>query len=488
MKNLLVAPMLLLATVAGFAQQAIIWEPEIPVADGSVYGTIRPRIALAENDVPLVLMSHANGQMHIARKTGASFDSPVSLLPGTMEGYVANWTGPDIAAHGNQVVVVLKAQTLEDGHIYALRSTDGGLTFSDTLRVDSHEAGRTFMPALDMDDDGNPVVTYMVFDAAETDSRIAVARSTDGGVTYLPQQIISDITPGVACDCCPPEMVVKGDYQLALFRNNNADFRDTWGILSEDAGLTYDSQDNLNDLNWNVDFCPSTGAHGIIIGDTAYVVSTSQASTAYRVYISTASLSGGLSLQDIQMVDPPLITSSDTQNFPRISGSSDTLVMVWEEKRQNNPDVLYAVTTDGSITTLASHKYLLNENTAGTQGKPDVVYKNGYVHVVYQDNISGDLIYRRGFISEEAGIEELSAEVVLFPNPSAGDVSIYGLPKGLNSGLKVHASDGKQVQVAFEAIGEHTVLHFSPLTPAGIYFLEWTDLSGQKRLHRIALQ
>jgi len=43
--------LLILSAIASFsvnAQQGVVWESAISVADGSIYGNIRPRIALSE--------------------------------------------------------------------------------------------------------------------------------------------------------------------------------------------------------------------------------------------------------------------------------------------------------------------------------------------------------------------------------------------------------------------------------------------------------
>lgn len=449
-----------------FSQQSIAWESELMVADGAAYGVLRPRMALTENDVPVVVLGKAGGELYVARMNGNAFDIPVALLPGTMESYVAGWTGPDIAAIGNTVIVVFKAETLMDGDIYAVRSTDGGVTFSDTIRVDNHQEGRTMMPALDLDAAGNPVVTYLAFDENELDPKVAVVHSTDGGLTFNPQELISETMAGEACDCCPPEMVINGNYQLTLFRNNASNLRDVWGILSEDNGVNFGSTANLNELDWFVNTCPSTGPHGVIIGDTAYVVSASQASSAYRVYVSAVGLSGGLNLEHALMVDPPTSMASDTQNFPRISGEGDTLVMVWEEKESSNTNVLYSLTTNGSVADLTSTKFRVHQNTAGVQAKPDVIYKNGFVHVIYQDLTTNDVMYRRGTIVNAVGVEELASQLAVYPNP-AHDVITIENTSGTSIEGGIYDLSGREIST-FRSEQPKTELRIEHLLP-GMY-------------------
>ncbi|MDG1331050.1 MAG: T9SS type A sorting domain-containing protein [Crocinitomicaceae bacterium] len=446
MKNLLLTLTILGISLYSMAQQSIIWEPEISVADGSIYGNTRPRLTLSTNDNPVVIFGGVGGALHIARLNGANFDSPTPIVPAGMETYLANWTGPDIAAHGDTVIAVFKAQPISTGNIYTVRSTDGGITFSDTIRADDHDIGESWMPAMDIDDNGNPVVTYMIFNAQGLDERIAVVHSTNAGLSYEPQLVVTATTNGVACDCCPPEVVVSGNTQLALFRNNESNIRDSYGSLSEDGGVSFTSDANLDNLNWLITSCPATGPAGVIIGDSAYVVSASRAAGTYRVYASAASAVGGLNLGDVTMMDPPTATAGDIQNFPRISGSNDTLVVVWEEKLSGNTDIICAVSTDGNSSSLGTYKSMVNASATGTQSKPDVIYKNGFVHVVYQDYASDDVIYRRGTIADVTGVNDLIAEQVhVSPNPTSGHIQISGLPNIDAEKIAVFNAQGQEV-------------------------------------------
>lgn len=436
-----------------FAQQGIVWGNEITVADGAVYGNIRPRLSLDADGDPIVLFGKGGaGELFVSKLTGGTFATPVQVSPAGLDTYLANWTGPDIAASGDTVIVVFKAQPVGSGNIYSVRSTDGGATFSDTIRVDDYDAGQTWMPALDIDENGNPHVTYMTFAPTGGDERIAVCHSTDAGMSYAPQQTITTTVPGIACDCCPPEYVVKGNYQLALFRNNETNIRDVWGTLSDDNGATFPSSANLDELAWNISSCPSTGPHGVIINDSVYVVSASRATGDYRVYVSAAGLSGGLSLNSVTMMTPPTSLSSDMQNFPRVSGENDTIVMIWEERELANTDIMAAVTTTANVGALTSFKARVNIDQDGFQGKPDVMYKSGVVHAVFQDLESGNVIYRSGTVGDVTGTEELwNNQVSFFPNPSENEVYISGIDGSDPKKVTVLNSLGQTIPFTLEA-------------------------------------
>ncbi|MEJ6777760.1 MAG: hypothetical protein QNK85_10660 [Crocinitomicaceae bacterium] len=480
MREIIYTSLMIVLPLLAFAQQGVIWEPEVTVADGDTFGYIRPRLSLV-NDLPIIMLGKGgDGEIFIAKGNGTSFNVPISVLPNGMQTYMASWTGPDIASKGNNVVVVFKAQPIGTGNIYAVRSINGGDTFSDTIRVDNFNQGETWMPALDMDDNGNPHVTYMVLDAGGGNEGIAIASSTDGGATYQAQQVVTDTSPGVACDCCPPEIIVKGEYQLALFRNNEVNIRDTWGSLSTDNGASFNSNQNLDELGWMISSCPSTGPHGLIISDSAYVVSASKAEGKYRVYLSTTGLSEGLNLSSVQIMNEPTSSIGDSQNFPRISGSGDTLIVVWEERELGNTNILCAVTTDGNAQTLGSFKSKVNSGQTGFQGKPDVIFKNGFIHVVYQDLADGNVIYRKGTISDVTDINEINGTVVsIYPNPTSQLVTINGIKKKLVSSIIAIEATGTEVEIDFDWMSSETILiDFGNKVNSGNYFIQFGFTNG----------
>lgn len=467
----------LATSFCSFAQHTISWGFPTLVSEAP-NGNIRPRIALTNDDIPVIIAGKSgNGDLQVSRWTGFSFTTSANILPAGMGTYIANWTGPDIAANGDTVIVVFKALPFDTGKTYAMRSVDGGVTFSDTVRVDDHNTGRVFMPALAMDADGNPSVNYMIFDGNSADPRWAISRSSDGGLTYGPGQEVSNVLFGEACDCCPAEIAIDGDRQVLLFRNNMSNVRDIHGVLSEDGGTTFASGGNLEYLGWNVNTCPSTGPHGFISGDSLYSVAASKASGNYRVYINSAGIDGSVTANQ-QVSPPPPTNLNGSQNFPRLSAANDTIVLVWEEKESSNPDIFCAVVTDGDISGFSEYKAIVNNFTSGVQTNPDVIYRNGFVHVVYQDAATGDVVYRKGTIIDVAGTAEMTIlEATAFPNPSSDGVfTITGIPSA-NWQATVTDLSGKQVAAALRATSQGWEIAVD--AAAGTYTLVLRSENGQ---------
>lgn len=465
------------------AQPSVEWEPEITVSNGTIYGNMRPRMTIVNGDTPVILSGRGGtGNVNVSRWNGSSFDTPVTVIPTGLAAYVTGWTGPDIASKGDTVIAVYKITPLETGNVYAVRSTDGGVTFSDTIRVDNHDQGVAWMPSMDIDNDGNPVVTYMAHTPLWDNPEYVVVHSDDAGLTYNPEVNVVSSTPGEACDCCPAEMVIKDQTQVLLYRNNDANIRDIHAVTSLDGGATFPYEANVDSLNWFITSCPSTGPDGVIMGTKLITASASRASGDYRIYVTSSSIDGTLEFETRMMVSEPSPTTS-MQNYPRISGENDTIVMAWQENVGNDPEIYYSVSLPGAdhLTNLTTLKFVGNESSNGSQVNPDIVYKNGFVHLAYQDVLSGDLKYRRGTIQMNVGIEELEKSITVYPNPSNKAVFNLSNLREVNSIVntlgqnidftQVETTDGTRIKLKSNA--------------KGIYFLSYQTESNQQRVQKI---
>lgn len=475
----------LLFPLSMFSQNMINWEEEITVADGSMYGNMRPRITLDSDDSPIVVMGKgADNKIFSAKWNGTGFSTPVDLLPVGMGAYLASWTGPDIAAKGDTVVVVFKEVDLDNGHIYTIRSTNGGTTFSDTVRVDNHPGGVVWLPAMDMDANGNPSIVFMAHENGWTSPRYHVAHSFDQGLSY---QNALDVANGIseeACDCCPAEYLIDGNRHAMLYRNNNNNIRDIHGVFSEDNGVNYNSFDNVDQLGWNITSCPSTGPHGLFTSDRLLTVYSSRASGNYRVYLSESTTTGGLQFSQRRMMTPPTNVNG-MQNHPRISGSQDSIFVVWQESESANLDIMCAFTIDGDLDILESTKHKVNINLSGSQTNPDLIYRNGFVHLVFQDGPSGDVIYKRGSVGTLGAPEEHFNHFKIFPNPSVSNeftVSTAHI-KDVKS-IQVISETGSLVDFETEINKEQIKIRLSGVT-VGVYLIEITLTSGERHVEKI---
>jgi hypothetical protein len=411
-------------SVVLWSQPIISWEEEIFVTQTNQFGNTRPRICLTAQDIPLVVFGKASsGLLYSARLVGSLFNTPLPLLPDNMASYLTTWTGPDVASNGDTVIVVFKAQPMDFGKVYSLRSLDGGLTFSDTIRVDNHPLGHAWLPSLDIDENSNPSVVYMAHDLNGMNPTYNVVHSINKGLTYENEMEVTLAIPQEACDCCPAEYVINGYQHALLYRNNDANIRDIYAVYSDDDGANYSSYVNVNNLNWTLSSCPSTGPHGIFNNGKLLTASASAASGKYRTYLSETVTSPSLVLQTQTMMTPPG-NINGVQNYPRISGKNDTIVLIWQENSPSNNDIFSGITVSGSIQELVDSKAIVNDSTLGSQSNPDIIYANGKIHCVFQDAISGKVIYKRGILSMNSISQIPDQDIIVFPNPLSSSLTI----------------------------------------------------------------
>ncbi len=475
----IVAVIIFLSYTFNGSAQNIVWEAEITVASATIYGNVRPRLALTEDNQPMVIMTRSqNGQIYFTKGNNGVFSSPIALLPATMQSYIATWTGPDFDAKGDTIVAVFKAKPYDNGHVYTVRSTDGGLTFSDTIRADNHDLGLAWMPSMTMDGSGNPIITYMAHDANYTNPRYVYVRSNDAGITYSAEQIITSSITGEACDCCPAEMVADGNNQVLLFRNNELNTRDIYGVYSNDNGANFISADDVDGSNWVINSCPASGPHGSIQGSNLFSTFMSGGTGNEQVFVSRSTLGGSILYQEKQALT---VSPSGNQNFPRIATENNLVVVAWAEYVSNNLEIFTAFATSNNLIDLTTSHQQANVLTNGIQTNPDIRIKDGIIHLIYQDATNGKVIYRKGQIGFANLSENDENKVLLYPNPiSAGEE--INLPESwIGQKIIWRNMMGKTVHITSEI--ESAQLN-TPYLSKGIYFLQ---LENSSIIHKINL-
>ncbi len=449
------------------SQAPIVWEDTISVSDGSIYGNTRPRIVLNSQDDPVVVFGrNIDGSIHTAKFNGTDFDPPVQITPTGFQSYLANWTGPEIDASGDTIMIVFKENPIQEGHVYSVRSTNGGNSFSDPLRTDSHPVGVAWLPNIAFDNNGNPSVIYMVHDQVWLNPRFVVSHSDDGGITFNPEQEVTSIVPDEACDCCPATIAKQDNLQALLFRNNEGSIRDMYAVKSQDGGQSFPEYENIDYLNWMINQCPSTGPDAFIDDNHLFAVSASQASGRYRCYISKTDMVNTQSPETGFMLPAPE-SSVGNANFPRIHGNHDSLFVVWQASETSNYEVYCAYSSGDDFSSFEETKSQVNLVTSGTQSNPDLYYRNGYIHVVFQDGISGNVIYRRGRLSALGVEENQNKDVLIYPNPATDLIHIEGVDEPI--AYKILSLDGKELETG-KVSKNNTDIWIKELTP-GTYIL-----------------
>ena len=402
--------------------QELFWSAETEVASG--YGNLRPRIALTSNNVPVVVWGGGTGTqpVYVSRLNGGAFSTPVAVNPSGINPYTASWTGPDIAAKGDSVWVIYDAELNAGFDVYNVTSTDGGVSFSDTVNISGH-SGLNRFASIGNNANGDIAVSYMTHDANWINPRYIVSNSADAGTTWQTPINASEALSGTeVCDCCPSEIILNGSDQALLFRDNNANLRDMWACFSADGGGTFPIGADVDDAEWVLNACPSSGAHGAFINNSFYMVWMTGASGTSKAIITTVDKTNAISTTNWEMPG----VQQGGQNYPRIAGEGNTIGVVYQEYISGSPgqECYFAYTFNGG--SKLDSLTLLNIQSLGGQSNPDVVFADGVFHFVYQNGYTGGVTYRTALVSG-VGINEVDKTISIFPNPAVNEIVLAGV-------------------------------------------------------------
>lgn len=454
------------------ASQTLNWSTEVTVANGNTYGSTRPRVAATANNVPLVVWgSTSSDRLNYARGNGSGFGMVMSLTPNNVDPAVMSWQGHDMASDGNTVYVVFKSEPEMSGNIYIKKSTDGGVTWTDTVRVNMMGPYCRF-PSIAVTDAGNPAVMFMTFDTTWMSATYVVANSNDGGQTFpMSPANVSGSGNSDVCDCCPAYMTTNGNTQAAAWRRNNNNLRDIWAGVSVDGGATFPTGIDMDNTNWMINACPSSGPVPYISGDSLYTVFMSGASGDSRLYISSYNIQTQQSGFIAQLATN--ISSNADQNYPFIAGNGDTMMVVWQQNDNGDVNTYYTWSATGAAG-MINNAALLNTSAAGMQSNPHVAYADGMFHVVYTDMVTGNIIYKSATIIPD-GIADAGNDQTLpaFPNPSDQEVRIdLRVVNGSNADFHLYDLSGRIIHSS-RTNGNNILV--VPRQNAGIYIAELRD-------------
>lgn len=455
--------------------QSITWDTPIEVNADRAFGHTRPKIVIPKDGNPVVMWGKANNLgVYVSKWTGAAFTDPVIVTPGNLNAFVLTWAGPGMTVNDDDVFITFKSQPENSGFVYVVKSTDGGKTFGDTVRVSDNNWSR--FPEVAVLPNGNPVVTYMDFDPDFKDPRYVVSVSNDGGKSFQDVVNATEDAPGEACDCCPGFIMADNDRITILFRNNDNDLRDIWASISEDGGKTFHLAEDIDNSNWMIGGCPSTGAEAITLGDSLVAVWMSGASGNSMINIGTSALID-LSVGMNAEITPDVMNGN--QNYPKIVGDKDLLAVVWQEVANSSRNVNLALSTMGPSGFSSYTPEQVNVNSKGVQQSPDIEYDGEYIHVVWQDITAQKLMYRKGRVNINAGLSNIqNTDIHIYPNPAHNEVTIESQHTTVDAQkITIYTVLGAEIYIPATQVGDACKLDMSELS-TGLYFLHIPQEAG----------
>tara|TARA_B100000809_G_scaffold243770_1_gene269095 strand:+ start:6259 stop:7692 length:1434 start_codon:yes stop_codon:yes gene_type:complete len=420
MKNIILVIFILLQTSFLFSQGN-----EIIINDDSQYGFSRPRIALLDNDIPFVLWGKTGGSPKVygAKLVGANFSTPVQIVPDSMRPRVGGLDGPNIVSHKDSVYVVWGNQDMANHHVFLSRSFDGGNSFGSAIQTDSLDLGENIeYPGISMNNDGTLGLYFIKSDPSWNNPTQSLITSYDRGNTFSKDSVVNSFSPGLPCECCQGSMEMQDSNWVFYYRNNVSNIRNTYSLVSTDYGNNFDGVYEMDDDDWFIQSCPSSGPEGHIVGDNSFVAWMSRGSGNTRVLFSSVNMLTGVT-SPATYIDPN-VSSSVVQNYPSVAGSGDTIAVVWQDNRYLASSVFTSISIDGGQsfmgTTLISDTTVLMSYTS-----IDVAFANGVFHYVWKNN--NKIFYKNMTIplilsasTDQADINHFS----LFPNPASTELTI----------------------------------------------------------------
>lgn len=229
----------------------------------------QPQIAV-RGDLVAVTFGSANRVWFAASKDGArTFSAPVEVSShGKMP--LGRHRGPRIAITPGAIVITAPVGEKgggADGDILAWRSTDGGQTWSEGVRVNDVEASaREGLHGMAAGADGSLFVVWL--DLRETGMRLYGASSRDGGGSWSQNTLAYESPDGHICECCHPSVAIDAQGNVTVMWRNWLDrSRDLYTARSTDGGRTFGQARKSGEGTWKLNGCPMDGG-GIALGPT----------------------------------------------------------------------------------------------------------------------------------------------------------------------------------------------------------------------------
>ena len=404
----------------------------------SIDGNNQPRIVLDAGDNPLVIWGSL-GDLKFSKRTNGKFSTPINLNPDGIKIAQASWMGPDIASQGDLVYVVYKQlpEGSPNSHIYCIKSTNGGASFSAPVRVDYINDSLSRFPTVAIDDIGNPVVGFMKFHPGFTEPNWVVCRSLDGGESFNAEVAAGNwsSSKAEACDCCPGDLEIGGANTVMAYRDNDENIRDIWLGVSVDSAKSFKTGFNADDNNWLINSCPASGPDVFILGDSVYSVFMNGASGSNLCYMSRSSLN------EQSTTGAYLLSYNDVniskQNYPRIDNHQNQAVSAWQQVRNNQVEIGLSYTRN--IVQSSSH---WSETIATSDVRNvDLAMSEDSIFMVWQNNTSSTVKFMAGSTEEVASIGDVSIKNIrILSNPT-------------HTSIGIESSHGIQQVLMYNAIG-----------------------------------
>jgi len=209
-----------------------------------------PQLAASGSTVALTFGAGSAIYFTASHDAGRTFSAPVKVeQAGNV--LLTHHRGPRIAISGSAIVIsAVAGKTASsdthaahgagpDGDLFVWRSTDGGKTWSQGIRVnDVPNAPNEALHTLAADAKGNLFVAWLDHRPGNPGKTLYGARSTDAGATWSKNFLVYQSPDGSICECCHPSSAFAPNGELLVMWRNWLDgSRDMYLARSRSTGL-----------------------------------------------------------------------------------------------------------------------------------------------------------------------------------------------------------------------------------------------------------
>jgi PKD repeat protein len=472
---LAIALLAIFAPVARAAPASPHFGPSILAGQVPWFITPNPSLAVGSNGVVYVAFAGWGGattgmDIFFTKSNDARTWSPVLRVNNDVGG--ATQADPAIALDaGNNISIAWADNRNGNNDIFFSKSTDGGATFSSNVLVNLVTGNAQTEPDLAIDPSNSDLIHIAWTDGRNGNSDIYYANSTDGGLSFNPSVRVND--DATALEQTQPSIAVGPNRDVYAVwtdsRNSATRGSDVYFSRSPDRGATWNANTRVNtDTGLFTQRDPTMavdGAGAILVAWTDFRA----ASTAPDIYAGR-STNVGSSFANVKVNDDGGLA---TQVTPSLAATGGRIAVAWADQRTSgstNWDIYASTSPDGLL--WSANLKVNDESLASSQQLPSLaVDASGDVFVAWADTRgSGQDVYA-GVLDTVVPVSSPGAG---FTGDQGTALSFNGSASRDNLGIASYAWDFGDASSATGSTGSHTYAN------AGVYTAALTvwDYSG----------
>ncbi len=484
-----------------FAQNNYVFGPSIRVNDdppGSSFHHIASSgfhgIACRGDTVLAMFSDERNGgnrAVYFSKSPDArqTWGPNVRVIGGTAD-FEADWASIALDAQGYIYITCRSWESGPEQNVYFTKSTDGGLTFSDSVLVNDTTRLVQQMPSIAVDSSGQKV--YIAWEdgfltgGGNPDYNIRVSVSTDGGTSFLPSVRVDDTgidsswqqKPSIGCSRA-------GDTVYVAWRDERND-RDVYFSRSIDGGQTFEPNIIVNDTAGVPVSSQRDPSIWVSKSGNIFIVWEDLRSGPSDIFFDK-STDGGVSFsQDIKVTD----TLWGAADCSITADDSERIYIAWLDNRtygQTGSDIYFTYSTDTGSTFAPNVRV---NDLGGTIDAWDwnaniAVNSEGKVFVAWFSDrndptrVNTDIYAAAGIytgIKEYINKQTSCSTITVYPNPYKNKVHITLMDTKPEENISIMIYDitGRCIKTIENILSNHIVWtgidDLGNKVPAGVYF------------------